>query len=120
MDLNRKNNIAVGRSGEDLAINYLLKKNYKILKRNLFCRYGEIDILARDKETTVLVEVKTVRGEKFGLAEDLVRFQKQLKLKKLALFISQKMACDDIRIDVIAINISGQSVKINHIKNAVY
>ena len=108
-----------GNLGEDLATEYLISLGYKIIERNLRLAFGEIDILAQEKKTIVIVEVKTVRGGGFGLAQELVRFKKQNKLKLLGRAIEQMYPNSSIRIDVIGIELSENSNKIEHIKNAV-
>lgn len=113
-------NKSTGNLGEDLAAEYLLKLKYKILGRNLNLKVGEIDILAEDRGAIVIVEVKTVRGSGFGLAQDLVRFKKQNKLKLLANAVSQKYPNRTLRIDVVGIDFSSTQAKVEHIQNAVY
>ena len=105
----------LGAEGEDLAFEYLTKKGYELIGRNvrLFC--GEIDLLMQDKKTLVLVEVKTKSNREYGLAEEKVNYQKQRKLLTLARALTCKYPNDSVRIDVVAIN--GQ--EINHIINAV-
>ncbi|MCL5410700.1 MAG: YraN family protein [Patescibacteria group bacterium] len=120
MEFNKKDNKKTGNEGEDLAAEYLTKKKYKILGRNINIKVGEIDILAESRGTIVIVEVKTVRGSGFGLAQDLVRFKKQNKLKLLARALTQKYPEKTIRIDVIGIDYSFPEPKIEHIINAVY
>jgi putative endonuclease len=112
-------NKSTGNLGEDMAAEYLLNKGYKIIERNLRLFCGEIDILAGDKKTIVVVEVKTVRGSGFGLPQDLVRYKKQLKLKLLARALSQEYPESTIRIDVIGVDYSDIEPKIEHIVNAV-
>lgn len=121
MAFDKTKNKETGNIGEDTAAEYLLKLGYKITERNLRLFCGEIDILAQDKKTIVVVEVKTVRGSGFGLAQELVRYKKQQKLKLLGRAIAQKYPTSTIRIDVIGIDFSyGLPAKIEHIKNAVY
>ena len=112
-------NKSTGNLGEDLASEYLKKLGYKILVRNLRLSFGEIDILAQDKKTIVVVEVKTVRGAGFGLAQELVRYKKQEKLKLLARAIEQQYPASTIRIDVIGIDFTLGEPKIEHLINAV-
>ncbi len=116
---NKQENRNVGNFGEDLAVEYLEYKGYKIIDRNINFSFGEIDILAEYKRTIVIAEVKTVRGSGFGLAQDLVRFAKQNKLRLLARAISQKYPDRTIRIDVIGVDISMGGPKIEHIESAV-
>ncbi|MFA4995927.1 MAG: YraN family protein [Patescibacteria group bacterium] len=120
MIFDKTKNKSTGNMGEDLAAEYLIKNKYKILGRNINIKVGEIDILADDRGTIVIVEVKTVRGSGFGLAQELVRFKKQNKLKLLARALTQKYPNKTIRIDVIGVDYSCGEPKIEHIINAVY
>lgn len=113
--MDKTRNKLTGNAGEDLAEEYLVSKRYKILGRNLMYPFGEIDILAEENGTIVIVEVKTVKGSGWGSATDLVRFKKQEKLKLLALAVLNDYPGRNIRIDVIGID----SGKIDHIENAV-
>ena len=108
----------LGNEGEQAAAEYLEMSGYKILERNLRLFCGEIDILAedvKDKKSIVIVEVKTVSGDGWGEAIDLVRYKKQNKLKLLASVLSQQYPNKTIRIDVIGVSVKG----IEHLKNAV-
>lgn len=113
-------NKSTGARGENEAEKYLLALGYKILGRNINFSFGEIDILAEDHQVIVIVEVKTVRGTGFGLAQELVRFKKQQKLKMLARALEQKYPNRTIRIDVIGIEFGDGEPKIDHIRNAVF
>jgi len=113
--MDKSRNKETGNYGENLATEYLEKLGYKILERNLKLFCGEIDILAEDRGTIVIVEVKTVSGFGWGSAHDLVRYKKQKKLKLLARAVEKEYSNRDIRIDVIGID----EEKIEHIKNAV-
>jgi putative endonuclease len=105
----------LGNEGEERACGYLKSLGYKILERNLRLFCGEIDILAQDKKTIVLVEVKTVSGYGFGQAVDLVRQKKQEKLRTLAAALTQIYPGRTIRIDVIGID----QEEVTHYKNAI-
>lgn len=115
----KSKNKSTGNEGEEAAANFLVKIKYKILGRNIDLRFGEVDILAEDKKSIVIVEVKTVRGEGFGLAQELVRYKKQKKLKLLARALSQQYPGRTIRIDVIGVDYGEGEPKIEHIINAV-
>ena len=116
----KTNNKKTGNYGEDLAAEFLILHKYKILERNLNLMVGEIDILAKDKNLTVIVEVKTVRSNNFGPAKGYVNPKKQHKLKLLALELSQKYNLKNIRIDVVGIDLSDpQNPIIEHLVNAV-
>lgn len=107
---------ALGRFGEDLALDYLQDKGYKLIGQNikLFC--GEIDLLMSDKAVLVIIEVKTKSGAGFGLPQEMIDYKKKHKLIQLAKALSQKYPCRLIRIDVIAID---KDNKIEHIINAI-
>lgn len=103
----------VGGKAEDLACNYLISKNFKILERNFFSRYGEIDIIALDKETTVFIEVKYRSTSNFGSALESISSNKIKSLCKTAK-IYLKSDEIDCRFDVIAID----NDNIDHVINA--
>jgi putative endonuclease len=91
-----------GNLGEDLAAGHLIKKGYEILERNFGNRFGEIDIIARDRETLVFVEVKTKIGTGYGSPEEMVGKGKLNKIRHMAtLYLKgEEMPC---RIDVVAV-----------------
>ncbi|PZS14884.1 MAG: YraN family protein [Pseudonocardiales bacterium] len=76
---------AVGRFGEDLAATYLSDAGLTILARNWRCSDGELDIVARDGEVLVFVEVKTRSSTAFGDPAEAVNRVKADRLRKLAL-----------------------------------
>jgi len=107
----------LGKSGEDLACQFLLEKGYFLVGRNISLKFGEIDLLMKDKDTLVVVEVKTKSTLDFGLPQEEVDFHKKKKLILLARAVSQKFPESKIRIDVVAVDES--SKKLDHISNAV-
>ena len=107
----------LGASGEDAALEYLLKKHYVLVTRNLRLPCGEIDILMQDGKTLVIIEVKTKSNFLYGLPQEEVDWHKQYKLRQLARALSQKFPDHDIRIDVIGIDESTNTVE--HFVNAV-
>lgn len=118
--MDKTKNKNTGNIGEQIVAEYLISIGYKIIERNLKLICGEIDILARDKRTIVIVEVKTVRGSGFGLAQELVRFRKQNKLRQLGRALEQIYPDKTIKIDVVGVDLSDiKKPKIEHIKNAV-
>lgn len=74
----------LGRKGEELAAAYLERNGYRILARNWRCPRGEIDIIARDGNELVFVEVKTRRSPHFGPPAGAVDTAKQERLRLLA------------------------------------
>ena len=124
IEMDKTRNKKTGNLGEDRAAEYLISRGYKILERNLRLFCGEIDILASppagEKNTLVIVEVKTVRGAGFGLAQDLVRHKKQQKLITLGRAIEQQFPGKPIRIDVIGVNLTDiHNVCFEHLENAI-
>jgi len=107
----------LGSTGEDLALKYLEKKGFLLIGRNIRLKFGEIDLLMKDKDTLVVVEVKTKSALDFGLPQEEVDFHKKKKLILLARAVSQKFPESKIRIDVVAVDES--SKKLDHISNAV-
>lgn len=104
-----------GRSGENLAEKFLKKTGYKIIEKNFKTKFGEIDIISKDKDTIVFVEVKTRRDSSFGVPQLSVNTRKQKHLALAALtFIKKNSLNSDYRFDIVAI--CGD--KIDHIKNA--
>jgi len=111
----------LGLRGEILAAKELKKLGYQILELRWRCRFGEIDIIAQDGDTVVIVEVKTrTRNDHFSPL-DAVDTKKQRKLIRLAHAYAQTHLPDDvpIRFDVIAITASpGKPPEIEHLPNA--
>jgi putative endonuclease len=88
---------------EDKAAEYLREHNYVILERNFRAKVGELDIVARDGDTVVFVEVRARACTSFGGAAQTVGSLKRRKLIKTALVYTQRMRLDcPMRFDVIA------------------
>lgn len=98
--------VSVGNKGEEIACNYLKKLGYKIIERNFRIRGGEIDIVAKDKNDLVFVEVKARWSHKYGLPIEAVTPWKLKALFKTALFYIQKIKWGEkpYRFDVISID----------------
>lgn len=111
-----------GRSGERLASKYLEKIGYKIICNNFRCTQGEIDIIAKDKDEIVFVEVKTRSSTKFGEAREAVDQRKQKHIINAAKYYLYKTGKESakVRIDVIEVYLFGEVAKINHIIQAVW
>ncbi len=108
-----------GHKGEDIAINFLKQKGYKILKRNYITPLGEADIIVKDKDTIVFVEVKTRSSDAFGQPFEAVNFRKQEKLKKTALYYLKSYQIElPVRFDIVSIVHCDGKAEINHIKEA--
>jgi putative endonuclease len=103
MTLRRQN---LGKLGEDLACSELEGRGYAILDRRYRTRHGEIDIVARDGETMVFVEVRARVTEEFGTAAESVTRAKQRRLGRMAAEYLARQGLADIpcRFDVVAID----------------
>lgn len=105
-----------GVTGEREAKEFLVKKDYKIVKMNFTCKIGEIDIIAMDKDTLVFVEVKARNTAMFGLPREAVTAQKQYKIRRIAELYIQRYSSPDQKVRFDVIEILGD--KITHLENA--
>lgn len=111
------NNREFGAFGEEIAYKYLLDEGYQIVERNVhFSKFCEIDIVAKDKNTVVFVEVKTRKTNDFGSPFEAITKTKFENLVKGALMYVQQHKTKNYRIDVIGITIN-PDLKIEHMKN---
>jgi putative endonuclease len=96
---------ALGRYGEDLAVDHLRGQGLTILDRNWRCRAGEIDVVARDGAALVICEVKTRRSAAYGHPAEAVGPRKLRRMRELALhwLDDRGLHVPEIRFDVIAI-----------------
>ena len=103
-----------------LHLKYLKKNKYKIVAKNYNTKYGEIDIVAEDKNYIVFVEVKTRKENSLYAPVLAVTKQKQNKLMKTAyVYLKEYPTNKNIRFDIIeVIHNSKKVISINHIKNA--
>lgn len=111
-----RNTKAIGDIGEEIAVQYLLDKGYKVLERNTKYAGVEIDIVAKDKKTLVFCEVKTRMDVMFGRPVEAVNKPKQMRYVQGAkgYMVTHKVKDTDIRFDVIEV-LEGE---INHIISA--
>ena len=95
----------LGRKGEEKALRFLKKKGYRIIENNYVCKMGEMDIIAREKDTLVFIEVKTRTSTEFGPPQLAVNLSKQRQLSKVALNYLKEKRLEDVkaRFDVVAI-----------------
>jgi len=109
-----------GSKGESLAVRHLKKQGYKILKQNYRTKIGEIDIIAKDKETIVFVEVKSRRSDHFGNPKWAITPRKQRKISMVALWYlkATRQNHQKARFDVVAIWVKKDKTNIEIVKNA--
>jgi len=112
---------AFGKSGEEVALQYLEKKKYGIIARSFRMFRGEIDIIAYDRKTLVFVEVKARKSRDFGAPEESVTPSKQRQIRKIAQgFLAKKnLQSVECRFDVISLIFTDdKGYSIDHIKDA--
>lgn len=117
------NKTALGKKGEEIAVQFLKTKGLKIIETNFRIRGGEIDIVAIDQNTLVYVEVKTRSSDQFGKPEESVTPYKIKYLERTAKFYrnSRKNLPELERIDVISIDLSNpQKTLIKHFKSVTF
>ncbi len=110
----------LGRIGEDLALRFLKKNGYRIFERNYVCKMGEVDIIAKDKDTIAFIEVKTRTSTAFGPPQLAVNSAKQMQLSKVALSFLNEKRLNEVkaRFDVVAILLGPKGAEIELIKDA--
>ncbi len=106
----------IGKKGEKSAELFLKKRGYKIIERNFRTPFGELDLIVKDNDILVFVEVKTRNSEKFGLPEDAITYKKRLHIIRSAFFYLKRYNLIDsvYRFDVVAVMPS----EIRHYKDA--
>lgn len=111
-----------GKLFEDLAVEYLVKKGYKVVERNFHCSFGEIDIIAKKDEVLCFIEVKARSSKNFGSSLESITVYKQKKIMKVAEFYMMKNKIYDkpLRFEAIGVDISNDPPLIEHIENIFY
>lgn len=112
----------LGRKAEDLAAEELVRRGYEVIETNYHCRYGEIDIIMRDGNTIVFVEVRSRRSNEPTSPAESITQRKQAKLTLTAqhyLTTREGLADADCRFDVVQVRFErGKSVIVELIQNA--
>ena len=109
----------IGKFGEDIAKEYLIKNKFNILETNYHSKYGEIDIICENFEYIVFVEVKTKLESTYSVARERVDYFKKNKfLKTIGTYILENKIIKNPRIDVIEVILKNDGFLINHIENA--
>lgn len=119
MSITPPNNQAIGKQGEDVAVSYLQRNGYKIIERNFQKKHGDIDIVALDGDTLVFIEVKARRSKSYGPAVEAItpwKIRALIQSAHLYKLLHPKLP-ESLRIDVVAIDYTETSPKIELIKN---
>lgn len=111
----------LGKKGEQLAVEHLVKHGYSILERNFRFDRAEVDIIAKKADVLAIVEVKTRTSTAFGDPQDFVK-PKQIKqlVKAVDAYILEEHLDLEVRFDIIAVVIEDNTHSVEHIKNAFY
>jgi putative endonuclease len=116
-----KDHIELGKAGEALAVALLEEKGYRILERNWRLGKEEIDIIARDGNFIVIVEVKTRTSNIFAEPETSVTRSKQRILVRTAnAYVNYRRQYGEVRFDIITVLVRPEGNVINHIVDAFY
>lgn len=112
--------LELGELGEDLALKKIKGLGYKKIVRNYRCTLGEVDLIARDGDTLVFIEIKTRRGKSIAYAKEAVDAKKKRQLSKVALAYLKSNNCYGVkaRFDVVAVSLAGDKPQIEVIQNA--
>lgn len=115
-----KERLELGRFGEELALKKIKRLGYKKIIRNYRCPLGEVDLIARDGDTLVFIEIKTRRGKSIYYAKEAVDAKKKRQLSKVALAYMKSNNCCEVeaRFDVVAVNVDGRRTQVEVIQNA--
>jgi len=116
----RREKKELGKKGEDLALRFLKKRGYRIIEQNYVCKMGEMDLIAKEKDTLAFIEVKTRTSMYFGPPQLAVTKFKQRQLSKVALNFLKQNKLEDVkaRFDVVAIILGHNGEEIELIRDA--
>ncbi len=111
----------LGKKGEQLAVDFLIKNSYDIVERNYRFDKAEVDIIAKKDDILAIIEVKTRSTTDFGNPQDFVK-PKQIKnlVKAVDEYVNVNGLDVEVRFDIIAIVKEGKSFKIEHLEDAFY
>ncbi len=111
----------LGTEGEQIAVDYLIKKGYKIKERNWRFKKAEIDIIAQLENFLIAVEVKTRSTDDFGDPQDFLKpKQKKLLIGAMDEYVVSKDLNVEVRFDVIGIIKNQKETKIEHFEDAFF
>jgi putative endonuclease len=112
--------LELGQRGEALALEKIKRLGYRNIVKNYRCRLGEVDLVAKDGDELVFIEIKTRKGRPLGFAKEAVTLRKQKQLSKVALNYMKANNCCDVsaRFDVVAVAVGTGPPQIEVIRNA--
>jgi putative endonuclease len=109
----------LGKKGELLAVDFLIKSEYKILEVNYRFLKAEVDIIAQKENVLAVVEVKTRTTDYFGNPQDFVNPKKiKLLISVIDNYVIESDLDGVVRVDIIGIIHQNNNTKIEHLKDA--
>lgn len=109
----------LGKKGEDLAVEFLLKKGYKIVARNFTFQKAEVDIIARRDNVLAIIEVKTRSTPDFGDPQEFVKGRQiQRLVTAVDHFVNDHDMDVEVRFDIVAIIQNKAGTRIEHLEDA--
>lgn len=103
-------NLSVGKLGEEIASNFIHKKGYQIIEKNYYCRWGEIDLIAKENNKIHFIEIKTRIGIDKGQPYESINKHKIRKLMRTIQFylLNREIKSYKLSLDVISIILNSQ------------
>lgn len=114
----KKNTKSIGDAAEQYALDFLISKGLRLVQRQFHCRFGEWDLILRQGELIVFVEVRYKRDTHFCHPEETIDFYKQKRLIRSAEFYLNRFPHADCRLDVVALTGSPPKLNITWIQDA--
>jgi len=111
----------LGKKGEQLAVDFLLDKDFTILERNYRFEKAEVDIIAQQQDILAIIEVKTRSSTDFGNPQDFVKPKQIHRLvKAVDEYVTTNNLDLEVRFDIIAITTNRKGFNLEHLENAFY
>jgi putative endonuclease len=116
----KRAHLTLGTLGEDLAVNALVEKGYRIVARNHIISGHEIDVIAMDGDMLVFVEVKTRSNRDYGKPLESIGYKRVKRLRKAAeLYLAKgKIKGVSVRFDAVSVEMTGEKAVVEVVRNA--
>lgn len=114
-----RNRQDLGRAGEEIALGFLNAQGFRLTARNARCRYGEIDLVGREGEELVFVEVKTRATARCGTPEETLTVRKRRRLWQTAACLLEGCAPVPVRFDLVTVRMKRGEIRVRRYRNVV-
>jgi putative endonuclease len=114
--MNRKQK---GRLGEKIASKYLMDKGYKVIEHNWTCQWGELDLIAAEKNALVIVEVKYSRSKRIKPQEQFTKKKQHVLLRTINNYLLKSGYRGDWRLDLVCVSRRNAGYRLFHYKNTL-